>query len=151
MKAKKQVDRRAIIISAVLTVLLLAGAGSVALASNWRTGSDTTAQAASQSAVENAPFVVTVEPLFSDTTSQTRSAAPEVVGVGQFANDQIAAAYEAQLEQAYQALQEAYAQIDTLQSAQAQMAAQADYDEEHEHEDDRFVIGAHHHEDHDDD
>ena len=36
------------------------------------------------------------------------------------ANDQIIAAYQAQLEQAYQALNEAYAQIDTLQAAQAQ-------------------------------
>ena len=151
MKAKKQVDRRAIIISAVLTVLLLTGAGSAALASNWLAGSDPAAQTAPQSAVESAPFVVTVEPLFSDTTSRAMAAAPEVAGVGQAANDQVAAAYEAQLNQAYQALQEAYAQIDTLQSAQAQTAPQVGFEEEHEHENERFVTFAGHDRDHDND
>lgn len=151
MKAKKQVDRRAIIISAVLTALLLTGAGSAVLASNWLTGSNPAAQAAPQGAVEIAPFVVTVEPLVSDTTSRAMAAAPEVTGVDQAANDQVAAAYEAQLDQAYQALQEAYAQIDALQSAQAQMAPQARFEEEHEHENEHFVTIAGHDEDHDND
>lgn len=151
MKAKKQVDRRAIIISAVLTALLLTGAGSAVLASNWLAGSDPATQAAPHSAVENAPIVVTVEPLFSDTASQAMTAAPQVAGIDQTASDPVVAAYEAQLNQAYQALQEAYTQIETLQSAQVQPAPQAGYDEEHEHDDDHFVIGADHHEDHDDD
>jgi hypothetical protein len=151
MKAKKQIDRRAIIISAVLTALLLTGAGSVALASNWLAGSDPAAQVAPQSAVESTPFVVTVEPLFSDIASQAMAAAPEVAGVDQAGNDQVVAAYETQLNQAYQALQEAYAQIETLQSNQTQMATQAGYDDEHEDEHEHSVTIAGHGEDHDDD
>lgn len=151
MKAKKQVDRKAIIISAVLTALLLTGAGSAVLASSWLTGSDPAAQATPQSAIGNTPFVVTVEPLFSDTTSQTMAAAPGVAGVDQAARDQVVSAYEAQLNQAYQALQEAYAQIDALQAAQAQSAPQVDFEEEHEHEHEHLVTSAGHDEDHDDD
>lgn len=151
MKAKKQVDRRAIVVSAVLTLLLLTGAGSVALASNWLTGSDSATKTAPQNAAQSAPFVITLEPLVSDATSPAMAAAPELAVVDQTAGDPVVAAYEAQLNQAYQALQEAYTQIETLQSTQAQMAPRADHDGEHEYDDDRFVIGAHHDEDHDDD
>lgn len=156
MRPKKQIDRRAIIISAVLTTLLLTGAGSVALASNWLAGNDSAAQVAPQSAAESIPFVVTVEPLFSDTASQSVAAAPQVAAIDQAAADeQVVAAYETQLNQAYQALQEAYVQIETLQSNQTQMANQAGYDDEHgdEHEDEHenFVTLAGDDEDHDDD
>ncbi len=152
MKAKKQVDRRAIIISAVLTALLLAGAGSVALASNWLAGSDSAAQVAPPAAGESAPIIVTVEPLFSDTASQVLAAAPQVAGVDRAAeNEQVVAAYETQLNQAYQALQEAYTQIETLQSNQTQMATQAGYEDEHEDEHEHSVTIAGHGEDHDDD
>lgn len=37
-------------------------------------------------------------------------------------NDEVVAAYQAQLEEAYKALQDAYTQIDVLQNAQPQMA-----------------------------
>lgn len=156
MKAKNQVDRRAIIISAMLTVLLLTGAGSAVLASSWLAGSDPAAQVAPQSAVDSAPIVVTVEPLFSDTASRAMAAAPQVAAVDQAApSEQVVLAYEAQLDQAYQALQEAYAQIETLQSNQTQMANQAGYDDEHdgEHDDEHehAVTVAGHSEDHDDD
>jgi hypothetical protein len=156
MKAKKQVDRRAIIISAVLTVLLLSGAVSVALASNWLAGSDPAAQVALQSADDSAPIIVTVEPLFSETISRTVAAAPQGAGIDQaVASEQVVVAYEAQLNQAYQALQEAYAQIETLQSTQTQIASRAGYDDEHgdEHEDEHehSVTTAGHGEDHDDD
>ncbi|HSN77694.1 MAG TPA: hypothetical protein VL334_21680 [Anaerolineae bacterium] len=152
MKAKKQVDRRAIIISAVLTVLLLTGAGSAALASNWLAGSDPAAQGAPQGAVESGPIVVTVEPLFSDTTSRAMAAAPQVAAVDQAtANEQVVTAYETQLNQAYQALQEAYAQIETLQSNQTQIANQAGYDDRHDDEHEHSVTIAGHGEDHDDD
>ncbi len=138
MKGKKQVDRRAIIISAVLTLLLLTGAGSVALASNWLAGNDPAAQDTPQGGAESAPIIVTVEPLFSDTASRDLAAAPQVAAVDQAAaNEQVVAAYETQLNQAYQALQEAYVQIETLQSNQTQRAHQAGYDDEHsgKHED----------------
>jgi hypothetical protein len=156
MKAKKQVDRRAIIISAVLTALLLTGAGSAALASNWLAGSDPAAQVAPQGDVESAPIVVTVEPLFGDTTSRALAAAPQVAAVDQAAaNEQVVTAYETQLNQAYQALQEAYAQIETLQSNQTQTANQAGYadehDDEHDDEHEHSVTIAGHGEDHDDD
>ena len=149
MKAKKQVDRRAIIISAVLTALLLTGAGSVVLASHGLAGNDPAAQTAPQSAVNGAPFVVTVEPLFSGTAGQAVADASGVVGVDQAANDQVAAAYQAQLNQAYQALQEAYAQIDALQSAQTQAAPQARFESEHENE--HMTPGFGRDKDHDDD
>lgn len=155
MKAKKQVDRRAIIISAVLTALLLTGAGSVALASNWLAGNDTAAQDTPQGGGESAPIIVTVEPLFSETASQSLAGAPEVTGVDQAGSNQVVAAYEAQLNQAYQALQEAYAQIETLQLNQTQIANQAGYDdehgEEHENEHEHSVTFAGDDEDHDDD
>lgn len=151
MKAKKQVDRRAIIVSAVLTLLLLTGAGSVALASNWLTGSDSATKITPQNAAQSTPFVITLEPLVSDAASPAMAAAPGLAVVDQTAGDPVVAAYEAQLNQAYQALQEAYTQIETLQSTQAQVGPQAEYDDEHEHDDDRFVIGAHHSEDHGDD
>lgn len=142
MKAKKQVNRKAIVISAALTALLLTGAGSAALASNWLNSGSPEAQIAPQPAVEQPPIFVTVEPVFDNNAGQAMAAAPQMVeAVAPVASsDQVAAAYEAQLDQAYQALQEAYAQIDALQSAQAQMAAQPRYEDddedEHEHAED---------------
>ena len=115
-------------------------------------------QAVSASTGKQPPIVVTVEPIYmpgqqqaaasggqqwsAPAQAQAQAAAP--------ATDQVAAAYQAQLEQAYAALQDAYTQIDTLQTAPSAATATNisysgdDHDDHDEHE-------SEHESEHDDD
>ena len=92
---------------AVLTVMLLTFVGGTAFAAKQIFAQPQQAPAAdiAQQTIPAAPA--------QEAGLQTANAAP-----ADTSNDQIIAAYQAQLEQAYQALDEAYAQIDTLQAAQ---------------------------------
>lgn len=163
MKAKRPINRRAIVISAGLTLLLLTGVAVFALDWQETTAQDSaTAPGALVAGAEATlpPIVVTVEPYVVGAGSVAD--AQPTPGVAQLAPDQqaltddaLVAAYQAQLSEAYRALQEAYAQIETLQAAQAQMPETAAYrhdDDEHEHE---AAEHEEHHErakkDHDDD
>ena len=118
----QQPNRKAVILSAFLTAFLLTlSVGSYALWQGW----DTTSASAGADTI--APMVL---------PAQQALAAGDDPGVD---------VYQAQIEEAYSALNEAYAQIETLQAAQAQPQGQGgeyddddrdehDDDEEHEHE-----------------
>ena len=115
-------------------------------------------------------FVVTVEPIFlpgqqqaalsgaqasPQRSGQAPAPAPAVVSAPAPAADQVAAAYQAQLEEAYAALQDAYTQIETLQSAPATTVSygggyEEDHDDHDEHDGDHDNDHDDH-EDHDDD
>lgn len=125
---KKQANRKAILISAVLTVMLLTFVGGTAFAAKQIFAQPQQAPAAdiAQQTIPAAPA--------QETGLQTANAAP-----ADTSNDQIIAAYQAQLEQAYQALDEAYAQIDTLQAAQAQAPTQSFFGEDEHSREGRFL------------
>lgn len=111
---KKQADRRAIVVSAVLTLLILMGTGGALFANRL-------AAAAGGS------------PASSPQRADAGQAAVLMTGNSAVATDsEVVAAYQAQLQDAYQALNAAYAQIDRLQAAQ-QPAAPRSFQE---HEDD---------------
>ena len=85
-------------------------------------------QTFSASTGKQPPIVVTVEPVYmtgqqqvaASSGGQQWSAPAQAQAPAQASGpstDQVAAAYQAQLEQAYAALQDAYTQIDTLQTA----------------------------------
>ena len=118
---KKQADRRAIVTSAALTLLILLGIGGVVLLS----GNPLAAAAGDKpaSVVPSPDGRRAVMPL---------TAAPAAVSM----DDPVVAAYQAQLQEAYQALNEAYTQIDALQAAQAPASAQSHDD--HEDRDDAW-------------
>ena len=119
---KKQANRKAILISAVLTMMLLTFVGGTAFAAKriFAQPQQTPAADIAQQAIPAG--------LAQKTVLQTANAAPVDT-----TNNQSIAAYQAQLEQAYQALNEAYAQIDTLQAAQAQAPAPSFFgDDEHD-------------------
>ncbi len=113
---KKQADRRAIVVSAVLTLLVLLGVGGVFFGARL--------VAAANSSPAPAPQRI-------DGTQADALAASD--GAAAAADDEIVAAYQVQLQEAYQALTEAYAQIDSLQTAQAQPS----YDDNDDHDDAR--------------
>ncbi len=114
---KKQADRQAIVISAALTLLVLLGLGGVLLLQ----GNPLAAAASDGSASLAAGAEV------------SQSAAPLAAGSNAASTeDPVVAAYQTRLQEASQALTEAYAQIDALQAAQAPASAQS-YDE---HDDD---------------
>ena len=120
---KKQANRKAILISAVLTMMLLTFVGGTALAAKriFAQPQQTPVADIAQQAIPAAPA--------QEMGLQTANAAADMT------NDPIIAAYQSQLEQAYQALNEAYAQIDTLQAAQAQAPAPSFFgDDEHSRE-----------------
>ena len=125
---KKQANRKAILISAVLTVMLLTFVGGTAFAAKQIFAQPQQAPAAdiAQQTIPAAPA--------QETGLQTANAAP-----ADTSNDPIIAAYQAQLEQAYQALDEAYAQIDTLQAAQAQAPTQSFFGEDEHSREGRFL------------
>ena len=125
---KKQANRKAILISAVLTVMLLTFVGGTAFAAK-----QIFAQPQQVPAADIAQQTIPAAPA-QETGLQTANAAP-----ADTSNDQIIAAYQAQLEQAYQALNEAYAQIDTLQAAQAQAHTQSFFGEDEHSREGRFL------------
>lgn len=118
---KKQANRKAILISAVLTMMLLTFVGGTALAAKriFAQPQQTPVADIAQQTIPAAPS--------QEMGLQTANAAADMT------NDPIIAAYQSQLEQAYQALNEAYAQIETLQAAQAQAPAPSFFgDDEHD-------------------
>lgn len=130
----QQHKRRAVIISGTLTALVMTLVGGLVFANGWLKGptGGTEVDNAGRFAGE-APIVVTVQPLAPalDTAAIDSEAANVDVPT-----DGIIAAYQSQLQEANQALQEAYDQIDLLQSAQNQQTITRRYqsdDDQGEH------------------
>lgn len=107
------------------------------------------------------PIVVTVEPVYMPGQQQAASDGQQRIAPASApiqsapTTDQVVAAYQAQLEQAYAALQDAYTQIDTLQAAPSvsgntNISYQGDYDDDHDddHDDDDDHDGDHDHDEH---
>jgi hypothetical protein len=129
MNMKKPTNRKAVVISTVLTALILAIVGTAVFA--WDRISAT-------GATQTVPTPVIQQ--VSVPTTQTVSNNDQALALEQ-ANAEIAA-YKAQLQQAVQALNDAYAQIDTLQAAQNQPARGQFFGEQEdgEHEHGRIII-----------
>lgn len=141
---RQQLNRRGIVISALLTAAVLTLlVGGLVLANGWPgNGSQATQDAADLAAQEQPPIVVTVQPVLGPEGQQAMSLAP-VAGTSdavapvqaQTATDaDIIALYQARLDEAYQALEEAYAQIDALQAAQNQAVSRPSRGDDDEHE-----------------
>ena len=148
-------NQRSIVISALLTTLILSIIGGGLLFSNGVFSLDraSASENVSQNEQIEAPIVVTVQPVLVPAMQQAAAPAslPDFAPAAAVRADTgvamtspstgdpaVIAAYQTQLEEAYQALQEAYTQIDVLQSAQAQLAQATSYDDDddsHEHED----------------
>jgi hypothetical protein len=126
---KKRTNRKAVVISALLTALILAIAGTAVFA--WDRISAT-------GATQTVPAPVIQQ--VSVPAAQTVSDNDQMLALEQ-ANAEIAV-YKAQLQQAVQALNDAYAQIDTLQAAQNQPAQRQFFGEQEgsEHEHGRIII-----------
>ena len=116
-----KVHHKAIVISAVFTAFLLAGAvGGLFIVNRL---SVTTADASSAEAVVVQPPAVQVvdnaaeqsNAALDQANAALQQAAADLAG-----KDAVIAAYDTQLRQAYAALQQAYGQIDQLQAAQNQ-------------------------------
>lgn len=148
----QQKQRSSIVISALLTTLVMVLTAGGLLAYNGLLPlPNVSAQSATvQTVPEEAPIVVTVQPVLvpaqqqavqttpvqavADQAASVWSAPAQAAQAAPAANDAALAAYEAQLKEAYAALQEAYTQIDVLQTAQAQPAAIAVHREDDDHE-----------------
>ncbi len=136
----KSPHRKAIVISALLTAFLLVTAlGGLFLINRF------TAEPADAAGVSQPAVVMTVQPaeaapLLANPAMQQAAADPA-------SNDVVIAAYQAQLTDAYTALQDAYQQIDLLQAGQSQSADdfEDDHDQGHDHDHNKD------HEEHDDD
>lgn len=111
---KKQANRKAIVISAALTLLVLLGTGGVVFANRLAAAGELAA------------------PVQGTDNRQAPMPATGAVAVAP-ANGEIVAAYQAQLQDAYQALNNAYAQIETLQAAQQPDRARS-FGEHEDHE-----------------
>ena len=129
---KKQANRKAIVISAALTMLLLTFVGGGVLMVSRIFAQPINSQS-STPAVEPSSVsrdVAVAAPANAAAASTSAADAPTVA-----ADAQTIAAYQAQLEQAYSDLNDAYAQIQALQVAQAQSPAPSFFGEnEQEHE-----------------
>ena len=136
---KKTMNRKAIIISAVFTALLLVAAATVTVASGLVTVNGTRGSQAGTSPSADAPSVIPAQSA-PDLTPQ------EVQNSNQLASalaekDAEIAAYRTELQQAAQALNDAYAQINALQVAQAQSQPGGAFGEGSEgREHGRFII-----------
>jgi len=124
---KKPTNRKAVVISAVLTALILALAGTAVFA--WDRISTT-------SATQTVPTPL-IQPV-SAPAMQTVGNNDQTLALEQ-ANAEIAA-YKAQLQQASQMLNEAYAQIESLQAAQNQPAQGQFFGEREDGDDGRIII-----------
>jgi hypothetical protein len=127
MKMKKPTNRKAVLFSAVLTAVILAIAGTAVFA--WDRLSAT-------SATQTVPAVATQT--ISVPALQTVRNNDQTLALEQ-ANAEIAA-YQAQLQQATQALSDAYAQIESLQAAQNQPAQGQFFGEQEGDEHGRIII-----------
>ena len=127
---KKQANRKAIAISAVLTMLLLTlvGGGVLMVSRIFAQpiNSQSSTPAAGPSSISR--DVAVVAPANASAASTSAADAATIA-----ADAQIIAAYQAQLEQAYNDLNDAYAQIQALQAAQAQPSGPSFFGE-NEHE-----------------
>ncbi|MCB0112836.1 MAG: hypothetical protein R2873_29490 [Caldilineaceae bacterium] len=109
---KQQINRKAILLSAFFTALALTlTVGGYFLSQNWSTvvaaAEVNTVDSVDGAVLDVAPRIeVAPAPLIEDQAAQPITEDPAI------------AAYQAQLEAAYTALNEAYAQIETLQTAQ---------------------------------
>lgn len=120
---KKQANRKAILVSAVLTAILLTFAGSGALLVNRFFAQPAEAQT-SAAALPQPARPSASEPAAAATGATTTTADAQTI-----------AAYKAQLEQAYRDLNDAYAQVQALQAAQMQPSRPSFFeDDEHERE-----------------
>lgn len=148
---KQKTNSRAVVVSALLTALVLLGIGGAVWAGPGFAlvgkGDQTQAETVLNVAPEP-PILVTVEPFmvpapqqvetksFAASQPPAQAAPPRAQASAPAASNNngndVAAAYQAQLEEAYAALQEAYTQIDVLQTAQAAPAAPAGGGGEHE-------------------
>jgi hypothetical protein len=128
-------SRSVIIISGLLTLLLLGG-GTLAVGfhNGWlRTGSDSPSPATAAASAQPTPTENGVDAVARVTepspAPSTQAAIQDEVGI-----------YRQKLEEAYRALDDAYAQIRALQSPQPQLASARNDDErfrEHDGDDDR--------------
>lgn len=124
---KKPTNRKAVVISTVLTALILAIAGTAVFA--WDRISTT-------GATQTVPTPVIQQ--VSVPATQTVSNNDQTLALEQ-ANAEIAA-YRVQLQQAAQALNDAYAQINALQAAQNQPAQGQFFSEQEGGDDGRVII-----------
>ena len=124
---KKPTNRKAVVISTVLTALILAIAGTAVFA--WDRISAT-------GATQTVPTPVIQQ--VSVPATQTVSNNDQTLALEQ-ANSEIAA-YRVQLQQAAQALNDAYAQINALQAAQNQPAQGQFFGEREGGDDGRVII-----------
>ena len=129
---KKQANRKAIVISAALTVLLLTFVGGGVLMVSRIFAQPIDSQSSTPAAGQaNVSRDVVIAAPASAAAGSTSAADAETIA----ADAQIIAADQAQLEQAYNDLNDAYVQIQALQAAQAQPSAPSFFGEnEHEHE-----------------
>lgn len=147
-------NRPAIVISALLTTLVMTLiAGGLFAYNGLLPLPGVNAQGEANPMLQpEAPIVVTVQPVLVPAQEQAAQEAPAAAATvnneaitmqspdavaGQSAiNAEVVAAYQAQLDEAYKALQEAYTQIDALQTAQAQSASAPTYagDDDDEHD-----------------
>ena len=129
---KKQANRKAIVISAALTMLLLTfvGGGVLMVSRIFAQPIDSQSSTPAVEPSSVSQDVAVAAPVSAAPTSTSAADAATIA-----ADAQIIAAYQAQLEQAYNDLNDAYAQIQALQAAQAQSPAPSFFGEnEHEHE-----------------
>lgn len=105
----KRMNRKAIVLSAIVTTIALVGIGAATLLAN-------------PPAADANPVVSNTQPLVID-QSQTLTLAQAKAEI---------AAYQAQLSEAYQALQQAYAQIDMLQTGQVSPVQPRSWEEREE-------------------
>lgn len=147
----QQHHRSSVVISALLTTLVmtLVAGGLLAYNGMLPLPGVSAQENLSQTSQQEAPIVVTVQPVLAPVMEQAAAPAslpnfaPAAAArtdtgaavASQNAGDPaVIAAYQAQLEEAYKALQEAYNQIDVLQNAQPQMAVATFHDDDDEHE-----------------
>ncbi|MBX3052038.1 MAG: hypothetical protein KF753_11220 [Caldilineaceae bacterium] len=147
-------NRSTVVISALLTTIITSLIGGAFLLSGgtfFNNSVDAAGRLTGQ-APEQAPIVVTVQPVAApELTAEMISTAP----VAQGADPAVIAAYQTRLDESYQALEEAYRQIETLQ---ANSAAAEGYAGEAEHEEEgekyaqsRDKEGHHYESDHEND
>lgn len=118
-----QVHRKAVVISALLTAFLLAtAAGGLFLVNRFAAPVEAAVPAQS-------PVLAIVQPI--DPAQLPDASIQQMTGAAN-SSDALVTAYQTQLQEAYQALQEAYGQIDQLQAAQASPAVTGE--QEHEQE-----------------
>jgi hypothetical protein len=129
---KKSTNRKALVISTVLTALILAIAGTAVFA--WD-------RISAPGATQTVPTPVIQQvsvPAVSVPATETVSNNDQALALEQ-ANAEIAA-YRVQLQQAAQALNDAYAQINALQTAQNQPAQGQFFGEREGGDDGRVII-----------